>query len=348
MTINSQTVEGGTGNQLRSEGLREDVLVSVCFGELPSTSASFAAVAALARDLDTCFRFREIIVVIEESQKDAYFELIRSIDNVRLFTTVDGTPFYRKRAIAAGEAIGDVVLIASAGELTSLDAVAMIERATYENRAVLASCAAGRVSRIVDAPLILLGHLAGFNVRPRDLQSLALPRALLNLLMNHPDPDLALRFLPRNGRFLPFYVKAAPEAAAVREYRPVRRRLALLQKLLVYLAPSLLTIVTLTSALLAMSGIIYAFYVVGAWMLVRDLQPGWTTLSGMLSLTASFLGVSIMGLSLGLQQLLSRAKRDGQDDVVSELNRVDLFARVADELNVDLQVGSSVSTDRSR
>ena len=47
--------------------------------------------------------------------------------------------------------------------------------------------------------------------------------------------------------------------------------------------------------------------------------------------------VPIMGLSLGLQQLLTRADRNGFDGVASEVNRIDLFSQVAADLNIDLE-----------
>lgn len=315
---------------------REDVLVSVCFGGLPADEASFEAVVALARDLDARFRFREIVLVAEEGSKEDYLPLIRRVDNLRLFTVRNGMTFYRRRVIAADEAIGDVVLMTNAVELAHIDAIAMIERAAEEQCAVLATRSSGVVDRTLAAPLSAMGRVAGFKVRLRDLQSLAMPRTLLNQLLDHPDPDLALRFPPRDVR-VPLVLAEVADSAAPRDISQLSRRLVLLQKLLVYVAPRLLMAVTLASALLAVLGFFYAFYVLGAWILVDDLADGWLTLSAMLSLTSFFLGISIMGLSLGLQQLLARADRDGFDGVASEVNRIDLFGQVASDLNVDLE-----------
>jgi len=94
-------------------------------------------------------------------------------------------------------------------------------------------------------------------------------------------------------------------------------------------------------------GLLYAFYMLGAWIFVDNLAPGWLTLSAMLSLTAIFLGVSIMGLSLGLQQLLTRADNVGFDGVVSEVNRIDLFGHVASDLNVDLELDATDPPERA-
>lgn len=316
---------------------REDVLVSVCFGDLPADAATLDGVVALARQLDARFRFREIIVVAEESRKDALLGLVRRVENLRLFTVSDGTPFYRRRVIAADEAIGDVVMMANVAELPHLDPVAMIEQAADDQHIVLATRAAGLVDCMLAGPLVALGRLAGFKVGLRDLQTIAVPRTLLNQLLAHPDPDLALRFPPRDVRLPLTFAAAVPGMPPLRQAGQHGRRLALLQKLLIYVAPSLLMAVTLVSALLAITGFLYAFYALGAWIVVEDITPGWLTLSAMLSLTAFFLGVSVMGLSLGLQQLLARAGRDDFDGVTSEINRIDLFGQVASDLNVDFE-----------
>lgn len=317
--------------------LREDVLVSVCFGHIPPDAASFDVVAKLARDLDARFRFREIVVIADESLRDTYADLVQKVDNLRLLTVRDGTGFYRRRVIAADEAIGDVVLMTNVAELAHVDVVTMIERAADDQHAVLAIRSVGVVNRTLAAPLVALGRMSGFEVGLRDLQTLAVPRTLLNQLLTHPAPDLALRFPPRDIR-LPLDFAAAPsDMPALRETGQQQRRLALLQKLLVYVAPSLLMAVTLASALLAVIGLFYAFYVLGVWIAVDDIATGWLTLSGMLSLTAFFLGVSIMGLSLGLQQLLASLERNDFEGGATETNHIDLFGKVASELNVDLE-----------
>lgn len=327
----------GSQGMSQSSVQREDVLVSACFGDLPGDASCFEAVESLAQDLQVRFRFREIVIVVEESRRDAYLQLVQRVANLRLLTVRDGTAFYRRRVIAAEEAIGDIVLLANAAELAYVDAIGMIELADIDQRVVLAIRACRIVEKIISAPLIGLGRMAGFKLALRDLQTMAVPRTLLNQLLIHPDPELALRFPPRDVRVPLSFSKAASEMPVLRENGQVWRRLMLMQKLLIYLAPTLLLVVTLASGTLAFVGFFYALYVLGAWVLVDDLTRGWLTLSAMLSITAFFMGVSIMGMSLGLQQLLTRANRDGFDAVVSEVNRTDLFGQVASDLNVDVE-----------
>lgn len=321
---------------LPSQGQREDVLVSVCFGELPANEESFAKIATLAAALDTSFRFSEIIVMVSESSQGAYHSLLRCHKNLRLLAVRDGTAFYRQRAIAADEAIGDVVMLASVTELSCIDTIGMIRRAADEQRAVLATRASPARNGVLGYMVAVLGRIAGFKVSLRDLQTLALPRTLLNQLLAHPDPDLALRFPPRDARLPIVFVEAAADPAAART-PGIRRRVALLQKLLVYMAPSLLMAVTITASLLAVIGFCYGLYALGVWLVLDSVAAGWLTLSGILSVTMCFLGLSITGLSLGLQHLISLREKDGFDGVTTELNRIDMFGKVASDLNVALE-----------
>lgn len=315
---------------------RDDVLVSVCFGDLPDDSVAFNAIEALAEELETRFRFHEIIVVTEENLQEVYLPLISRVNNLRLFSVRDGTAFYRRRVIAAEEAIGDVVLLTSASELAGVDTLGMIERAADEQSAVLATRGSRITSRSIGTLLEFLGRMAGFKVSLQDLQTLALPRTLLNHLLAHPDPDLALRFPPRDLRVPLVLVEVVPDITLPRD-AGLRRRLLLLQKLLVHMAPRLLMAVTLSSTLMAVLGFSFGLYVLVIWMVQDNLAPGWLTLSTAMSMTAFFMGVSIMGLSLGLQQLLSRTYRDSLDGVAAEVNRVDLFGQVASDLNVEFE-----------
>lgn len=315
---------------------RDDVLVSICFGEISADTVAFDAIAELALTLEVRFRFYEIIVVAEDNCKDDYISLIKKVSNLRLITIRDGTAFYRRRAVAAGEAIGDVVLLVSATELSAVDAIGMIERAADEQSAVLATRGSKDTSRSLGALLVFLGRIAGFKVNLHDLQTLALPRTLLNQLLAHPDPDLALRFPPRDIR-VPVVREEVASGVSVPRDAGLRRRILLLQKLLVYMAPRLLMAVTMTAALLAIFGFTFGIYALVAWIIQDELAPGWLTLSTAISLTAFFLGVAMTGLSLGLQQLLSQANLDSFESTVTEVNRIDLFGQVADDLNVEIQ-----------
>ena len=316
---------------------REDILVSACIPDCPPSPGAREAVRALAAALDARFRFREILLIVDEADHEAYLDLVTEVGEVRLFAVPRATSHYERRAIAATEAIGDVTLIAHHAELGAIDAVAMIEDAHSGERAVRVRRPRESVVMAgLAAPLVGLGRAAGFNVDLRDLQSVAVPRTILNKLLQHPQPDLALRFIPREPGLEESHHAPARPMRGSGDIARLGRRFQLLQKLLVYSAPSLLVLVTLSSALLVLLGLAYALYTVFVFLTVENIAPGWLTTSSMLSFTAIFLGIAILGLSLGLQRLFSQLGRAGFADRAFEINRVDLFGKVAGDLNVNV------------
>ena len=323
-------------NQFRKP--REDVVVSVCFSELAASPATFAALRQLAVTLDTAYRFREIILVVDDTQRSDFLDIVREVPNTRLFVVRRGTEYYDRRVIAAEEAIGDLVILGNLEEVAALDVLAFLDFAEAENAVTMAFRPAKRpFKRLLAWPFIALGKLAGFNVDPAEWQSIAVPRTLLNLLLAHDEPRLALRFPPRDPRLPREWFRTAVNVESRTAFTGIGRRLALLQTLLVYLTPTLLSVVAVSSTILTLVGLAYAAWIVGAVLLVDQLAPGWLTTNAMLAVSATFMGFSTLGLSLGLQHLLKQQRRLKGALVPEEVNRIDLFQQVAFDLNVVLE-----------
>lgn len=316
---------------------REDVVVSVCFSDLAVDERTFGTVRTLAARLDAIYRFREIILVVDDTQRDAFLPLVEQVRDVRLFVVRRGMEYYERRVIAAEEAIGDVVVVGNVDEIEGMDVAAFLEEAERSNAVMLANRSRRRpLKSCLASPFVALGYLAGFKVDPSDFQTIAMPRTMLNHILAHEEPRLALRFPPRDPRLPARTFGGVREVSTRGALSHPARRLQLLQTLLVFLAPSILTLVALSSTLLALLGLAYAAYIVGAVLTVDVLAPGWLTTSTMLAISAVFMGVSTLGLSLGLQHLLHQQKRLRTDRVSEEVNRIDLFGKVADDLNVEL------------
>jgi hypothetical protein len=317
--------------------LREDILVSICFGELDGSAASFDRLSEFAEQMNGRFRFWEIILVAAADEVAPFLRLVKQVPNIRLIKVRHGTEFYRRRVIAAAEAIGDVVVLTTLAELPRLDILAMIETAHSH-----ASVIVGRMQtipaldRMIATPLVTLGRWAGFNLGMRDMQTIGIPRTLLNQLLAHPSKELALRFLPRDVGLPQSYQTALKAPPPLRSFQNLGRRLGLAQKLLVNLAPRLLQVVTLISSLTALMSMVFGFYVIGVWLVLPTVAPGWLTLSAMLSVTGFMLGCTTSALCLGMLFLISRTEQDDFSDVSGEVNRVDLFGMVAAELNVEV------------
>lgn len=317
---------------------REDVVVSVCFSEIAATPAAFAAIRECAATLDRAYRFREIILVVDDTQRAAFLDIVRDVPNTRLFVARRGTEYYDRRVIAAEETIGDLVVLGNLDEIAALDVLAFLDLAESRNAVTMAFRPEARpFKRLLAWPFIALGKLAGFNVDPSEWQSIAVPRTLLNLMLAHDEPRLALRFPPRDPRLPRQWFRTAAKVAGRHAFTGFGRRLALFQTLLVYLTPTLLSVVAISSALLTLVGLAYAAWIIGAVVLVEHLAEGWLTTNAMLAVSAIFMGFSTLGLSLGLQHLLKQQRRLKADLVPEEVNRIDLFQQVAFDLNVVLE-----------
>jgi len=317
---------------------REDLVVSVCFATPPASQQTLATIRQIAARLDEAYRFREIILVVEDHEKAAFLPLIEEVSEVRLFVVRQGTEYYERRVIAAEEAIGDLVLIAQEDEAGHLDVLAFLDHAEKFNAIALANRGARRpLKALLSWPFIALGRLAGFAVNPCDFQSIALPRTLLNHILAHDEPRLALRYPPRDPRLPIAPFKAIEDVSSRGAFKDVGRRMQLLQTLLVYLTPIILSLVAISSSVLTLVGLAYAVYIVGVVLVIETLAPGWLTTNAMLAVSAVFMGVSTLGLSLGLQHLLRQQARDKGEHISEEINRIDLFGKVAQDLNVELE-----------
>ncbi|MCK0098217.1 hypothetical protein MWU38_02370 [Qipengyuania sp. S6317L1] len=317
---------------------REDTVVSVCFATPRPNSTTFETIRKVVQTLDTTFRFREIILVVETHEREAFLPLVEEVSDVRLFLVRKGTEYYERRVIAAEEAIGDLVLIAQEDEVAAIDVLAFLERAESANAIAIASQDKRRpIKTFLSWPFVALGRLAGFAVYPSDWQSIAMPRTLLNHILAHDEPRLALRYPPRDPRLPLAGFTAETNVTSRGAFKDIGRRMQLLQTLLVFLTPIILSVVAISSTILTLVGIAYAAWIIGAVIMVDALAPGWLTTNTMLAVSAVFMGVSTLGLSLGLQHVLRQNVRDRGERVSEEVNRIDLFGKVSADLNVELE-----------
>lgn len=318
-----------------SPGIREDILVSICFVESSPRAARDPALAALAKRLAERFQYWEILVVA--SADDAVAAAVPNVPNLRLIKVTPQANHYRRREIAASEAIGDVVVLSAFDELDAADPVAMAEAAWNGGVAVVAT----RVGQVdmLEPFLIALGRGGGFRVSSRSMQSMALPRPLLTLVMGYPDRQLALRFLPRDAG-VPVRMLKCTDVRKRRGLRDWSRRLALLHSLLSHSAGSVLTAVAVFAALAAIGAVLFILYVLVVWATRDELAEGWLTLSASIGGSTLFLGVAIFGIAIGLRRVIDLLSVHQRDDVVGEVSALNLFAELSRKLNVTVEEGA--------
>ena len=313
---------------------RDNLLVSVGIADPEMSESTLGILTALAVQLAAHFRYWELLIVTDVDKAGSYDAALETIANIRLLKVRHGTSFYRRRVAIAGEAIGDVVVISTLDDIPQLPIVGMIEAAEQSGGLVVGR---RRSAVLLNAPFRALGVSAGFRVDASDMLTTAYARTVLNKLLNHPDPQLALRFPPIDDS-ITVLNQPCLGGGAHRRRSPLqnaRRRLGLLQKLLVGSAPRVLGVVASLAFLVAFAAIAFVVYAVVVWLTLETVQPGWLTTSLALGMTAFFLACAIFGLSIGMQKLIDLLSADLADDVVDEITSVDLFREVFDELNIE-------------
>lgn len=322
---------------------REDVLISLCFPDVPPIAAHFETIKRLADEIAQKYRYWEIVLVSDAAEAQAYQSLLQSTQNIRIIKLRAGVQPYQRRVIAALEAIGDIVLLSSASEFHAIDLVEMIEQARTQDSVVIGM---REQSNILNPAVIALGNLSGFRATARNMASAAYPRTLLNRLLAYPDRQLVLRFIPRDSALPVIYMPATADQEP-RGLSGVGQRLSLIQRLLVNAAPRVLGFLSILSAITAISAFLFAIYAVIVWIMLDTIQPGWLTTSLAISTTTCFLGVSIFGLSSGLQKLIELVSPNQMLDVVGEESSGDLFGQVIHELNVEVALDSAEEPDKA-
>ena len=324
---------------------RDDVFVSIgVTGSLDSPEHP-AALLDLTRRIDRHFRFWELLLVSEADARDTHQFAIASLPHLRLLKVRAGTGVYDQRMCIAREAIGNIVLMSCMDEIGQVTVPDLIDVA---ERTLSIVVLRRRETTLFNPALVAFGRSAGFQVDLRDTLTTVYPRALLDRVMQHPDVPLALRFPPADAS-LPITVVSC-EAKRVLTGSAIARigyRLNILRQLLVSSAPRVLSIIELMSVLVTITAMMFAIYAVIVWLTFDTVQPGWFSMSLLLSMVAMFLSASIFALAMGLERMLVLARGDFSDELVEEVNSIDVFKPVMRELNIDLDASSAEACSAS-
>lgn len=317
--------------------LRDDILVSVCVHDIVPTRPVVETLTDLAKILGGAFRYWEILAAIPATAESDWARAFESIPNLRLLRMRPGLGHYRVRAVLATEAIGDVVTLTSIEEAAFLDIPQMILNAHGKNTIVIGDRGKGSA---LDVLLGIVGNGSGFRVNARFMQTMACPRNILTRLLHQPEQQLALRF-PPNDSAIPLATQAASEAFRLQApRRHLRGRLVLAHRLTVSSAPNVLLALSIISFLTSIGGALFLAYVTAVWLFKPDVQPGWATTSGILAVSAGFLGLLGLGLATGIQKVIDLLGSSETDDILEEIGQINIYAGLSEDLNVYYERGS--------
>jgi hypothetical protein len=317
--------------------IRDDILVSACIYDIEANGQGAEALERLAQNLGKTFRYWEILLAVPADADKTWVDTFRAVQNLRLLRLRQGIGSYQQRTVLATEAIGDIVLVAPGNELGYLDQCGMIVDSHRMNSVVIGD--RGKVT-VLDALLGVAGNSSGFRVNARFMQTVALPRGLLTRILGHSEPQLALRFPPRDHS-IPIIMQRSGSKSPARELRQkLGGRLHLMQRLIVSASPNVLLWLSIASACTAFGGFLFMIYVILVWMFQENIQPGWVTTSAALSGSATFMGLMGLGLSTGMQKIINLLVREENDHILEEISSINIYAGISRDLNVHYERGN--------
>jgi GNAT superfamily N-acetyltransferase len=249
--------------------------------------------------------------------------LARRLDNLQVY-------FVKRRvdyltAVLAGleNAIGDWVAtldLASDEPGVVRDLVISAKRDRCEVAVAVAS--GPRRRGIAEALMSRTFHLAfrslhGYSLALESPTARLMSRAVVNDILQHDSPLIALETLTATGGYARANVPAGRRAAT---NHPIAERAKVRWRTLIGINAAPLRLANLICGLGALSALAYSVYVIVIYLLKSDVIPGWTTVS--LILSAMFLTMSlVLGmLSEYLILLLDVGARRGRYEIAEELS----------------------------
>lgn len=256
---------------------------------------------------------------------DEVRSLARTLDSLQLY-------FMKRRvdyptALLAGleNAIGDWVATLDPACDDPVVLRDLVQAAFREHCEVVVASPLGRMRRgPVEALLSSAFHLVfrrlhGFSLALESPTARLISRAVVNDVLQHDSPLIALETLTAGGGYTRISVRALQRS----QHRlPVTERLKVRWRTLLGINVAPLRIANLICALGALAALAYSLYVILIYFFKSDVRPGWTTVS--LILSAMFLTFSlVLGmLSEYLIMLLDVGARRGRYEIAEEFASV--------------------------
>lgn len=319
--------------------MRDDYLVSVCIVDDDGSGESVKALTALNATLARGFRYFEIVYVIAERKRgllDVFAGPIASLPNLRILVTDDGISFYHQRAMAASEAIGDVVAIVDPADLDGQALIDRLNEAKDHNQVLLGWRSAAGAGRAFYAALSFLSRNA---VTAQASRTIILPRERLNGVLARGRASLDLRFEPRRGSWR---YQRFPLPGTARTQARLAHRYELLTEILLSGAPRHLKIYAGFGMLVSLSAGFYSIYAVAVAVLGDGVQEGWLSTALALSGSTGFIAVGMSIISIALAAMLENAA--GRDDriILEEIANISFFDRLTER---NVQFGHAPDED---
>ena len=283
--------------QREVEPRTETQILSVVCVASSGDSRFLNVLAEVHREMETLAVPAELVVVLNGDSRDSTSALRLLADRCRCMQIY----VLRRRvdyvtALLAGieNAIGDWVATIDA----EVDDPAVIPRlrelACRENAEVVFGVAGNENEPLFSALFSKLFHwcfrtLNGFDLCSESSSVRLLSRATVNSLLNDKSPLVAFETLSGRGGYRQCLIPTIKRGAIP---RPVGERVARRWRTLIGVNAAPLRLANLLSGFGAVCALSYSFYVLVVYLIKKDVIPGWTTLSFMMS--GMFLSLTVV------------------------------------------------------
>lgn len=315
--------------------IRTDFLVSVAVVGVSWRSEDFSALEELAQKLRSRFQFWELIAVIPVSYdlSGDTLDTLRWIQNIRILRVDNVDNFYRLRLVAASEAIGDVVVLTTTDELPSMD-LPELAREAYDDNAVVIMTrkTAGLVQKLFFSAM---GRLTGYRIESNDTLTAGFPRTWLSPVLGRPQAEILLRFETRTTKARHRRMPVPQGRRVPRRIGESGRRIRLLMDLVSSAAPRILQAIAVLSLFVTVLAVVYGIYATLIWLFKDNVVEGWLTTSLIQVMIASFLGISLAAIAMGIVKIFDRLDESLHHTIIDEQSNVDFFSEVKD-LNIEM------------
>lgn len=312
--------------------LREDYLASICVVDELGVDATLPLLVELEAVLGRNFRYFEIVYVVTESLRDrlkALADTLARLPNVRTLITDDHISFYQQRAIAASEAIGDVVALVDLADLHGEQLSILMHKARDNNLVLIGWRPSHQMSGFLYRFLSLFSRNA---VTAQASRTIILSRERLNAILAREYASLDLRFEPRLGpvRYSRFLL-AGKAASASR----VAHRYELLTEVLRSGAPRFLKIYAILGFSVTIAASFYGLYAIIVLLTGKDVQEGWFSNAFVLAGSMGFISLGMSILAIALAAVLEHLAGGNDKMIVDELANISFFDQLTDR-NVEI------------
>lgn len=307
--------------------MRSDFLASFCFVSEQTIETEFPQICEFAALAAEQFKYFEIIFVLPESEYpnvQKFAEKLAGIKNIRLLVVPSNVNVYRRRVVAASEAIGEAVVVSVPSELKMADHAAMAISAFASEQIIMARGGKSQPGLVSILYYPIMRWVSNYRINRRDMKSIAVPRIVLTAILARPTASLDLRFEPKSFRYkyerMMFANGGGRTVAA-----PFRERMEFAVETISASVSDFLRGYALFSVVVMTASVAYAVYAVGALIFLRDIQPGWFSTAFTQSLFVFFVAAALGLISLGVAEVYDLIRGRESSVVINEISNTSFF-----------------------